>query len=288
MPSARPTLVSLAFLSVLAASPRVFAQANLYVDRPLSAGVLVPPTNTATVQSPFALVVNPAGLVLGPGGLVYVHEDGQVQLPAPRRGDGLYLSLGGLEEGDTVSGSLGLGFEWIRPRNTCNAANPCLSRISLGLAVGTPLIALGGTYHWFSSAESSSVDKLGTFDLGLTIRPAKFVSLAGTIQALNQPRDVPRNFFLGLAVRPVGGSENLTLGADYDWDTNAGFDHGRFNYYAAVRFLGLELRGNLAHPVQAQHGVQPIAVEFALRFGFGHLGLWGGGGGVVHDGSAAR
>ncbi len=274
-----------ALLAALALSRAARAQAVVELDRPRSVGIELPPTNTAIESSPFSLVLNPAGLVLGPGGLAYLHEDDDPALKNARRGDALFLSLGGLREGETASAALGLSLEWLRPRAACTAADPCWRRTTLGLAFGTPALAFGLDYHWYQSAESTSVDQLGTLDLGVVARPAKWLSLAGTALAINAPQNLSRVGVLALALRPFG--PKLTLGAEYWFDGRDGFTHGQLAYDLGVRLFGLDLVGNLAHDVQPVSGKARVALEVALRGGFGDVGVTAGGGGLVAGGNGS-
>lgn len=270
----------LLLLAALLAPAAARAQADLLLDRPVSEGVEHPPTSVATDQGPASGGVNPAGLATGASGLSYLHEDQESTLPYARRGDGVFASLGGLVAGDTGALALGLSMEWVRPRTGCSAATPCARRTSLALAAGTSAVALGGAFRWFSSDESRAIDRLGTLDLGLTLRPAAWLSVAATGLALNAPQDVSREGVLGLALRPLS-SERLTVAADYRFDGKDGFSRGFLRYYASVRLHGLDLVAQLSHPVQAPAGSRDVALVVALQAGFGNVSVTAGGGGLL-------
>lgn len=275
----------LALVAVLGVARVGRAQVELLLERPDTAGVLVPATSTPTVQGPVSLAWQPANLALGPSGLSYVHEDGASGIARARRSDGVFVNLGGLSLGEAGAAALGFGAEWIRPRSDCSAATPCSRRLSLGLSAGTPELALGGSWHWLASDDSAAVDGLGALDLGISWRPARWLSVSLAGRSLNAPRTVPRQGSLGFGVRPFG--ETLTLAAEYQADDRGGLGRGRFGYLADLRLGGLDLVGQLAHSIRPASGSVEVVATLSLRASFGHAALTLGGGGFFSGPSGA-
>lgn len=236
-------------------------------------GVTLPPTSAALVDEATALSVNPAGLrFIGPGQLFYLHER---NLSRDQVGDGLFL-------GTSLLGGLGAGFslEWIRGRGL-----PDYRKTSLGLALGSGKLSLGVGYHNLSS-DDGALDRLSGFDLGLTLRPSRYLSVGAVVRDVNAaeegPFTLPRSYNLAVGVRPFG--ERLTLGADYlapegDWGD------GRLTYTLKATVLpGLGLGAGLSHGLGADRS---LALQFAAtldssRFGLTYAGGGAEGGGLDH------
>ncbi|HSP78178.1 MAG TPA: signal peptide peptidase SppA, partial [Myxococcaceae bacterium] len=222
-------------------------------------GVTLPPTSPALADEAFALSVNPAGLrYVGRGQLFYLHERNLVQ---DQVGDGLFL-------GTTVLGGLGagLGVEWVRGRGL-----PDYRKSSFGLALGSERLALGVAYNTFAS-DDARVDRLSSFDLGLTLRPARYLSLGAVVQDVNAPEvdglAVPRRWGLGVGVRPCG--ERWTLGADYAFPGSAWRD-GRLSWTLQARVLpGLGLGAGFSHGFRPE--VKP-ALQLALTLDASRFGV---------------
>lgn len=249
------------------------AQARNLLDRRLDAGVLLPPTSVATEQSTFALGYNPAGVLLGPTGLGYLHEEGDGSLAGSRRGDGIFARLGGLTEGKRSALALGAALEWVRDdRSDCDPSLPCTRRTSLGLAFGGPQFSIGIAYRHFSTDEDPDLDGLTTWDAGLVLRPAPWLSIGALATAFNGPsfpgNRLPRLYTAGIGLRPFG--PRLTLAGDFSLDGHDGFDSGRFAWLAGWRVLpALELVAQVAHPLHDTPGGDVVA-QLALRGGFRH------------------
>ncbi|MGZ3456903.1 MAG: hypothetical protein ACXU86_00180, partial [Archangium sp.] len=233
-------------------------------------GVTLPPTSAALVDEATALSVNPAGLrFIGPAQLFYLHERDVVH---DSLGDGVYL-------GTSLLGTLGAGFslEWMRGHGL-----PDYRKTSLGLALGSGKLSLGVGYHNFAS-DDASLDRLATWDLGLTVRPARFLSVGAVVRDVNAPTQgpftLPRRYNLAVGVRPFG--ERLTLGADYLANEGAWGD-GRMSYTLLASLLpGLGVSAGLSHGLGADH---TLALQFALTLDSSHFGLTYAGGGVDGDG----
>ncbi|HEX8818622.1 MAG TPA: signal peptide peptidase SppA, partial [Archangium sp.] len=235
-------------------------------------GVTLPPTSAALVDEATALSVNPAGLrFVGPPQLFYLHERNLVR---DQVGNGLYLgsNLGGL--------GAGFSLEWLRGRGL-----PDYRKTSFGLALGSRRLSLGASYHGFSS-ENAALDRLSGFDLGLTLRPTRFLSVGAVVRDVNAPQQgpfsLPRGYNLAVGLRPFG--ERLTLGADYT-AAEGQWGDGRFSYTLQTTVLpGLGLGAGLSHGLGTERS---LALQFAAtldssRFGITYAGGGAEGGGLDH------
>ncbi|WP_434381715.1 signal peptide peptidase SppA [Melittangium boletus] len=237
-------------------------------------GVTLPPTSAALVDEATALSLNPASLrFMGAGQLFYLHERNLVR---DQVGDALFL-------GTSFGGGVGVGagVEWLRGRGL-----PDYRKTSVGLALGAGALSLGASYHALAS-EVRAVDRLSGVDLGLTLRPARLLSLGAVIQDVTAPTSgaytLPRVYQLALGLRPLG--ERLTLGADL------AVAHGdrrtaQLTYTLRATVLpGVGLGAGLSHGLVA--GGPPLALQLAATLDSSRLGLTyaaGGarGGGMNH------
>jgi protease IV len=246
----------------------VLAQTGLLAQPALAPrGVALPPTSAALVEEATALALNPAALrLVGPGQLFYLHErDTVTEVLA----DGLFLgaSAGGL--------GAGLGVEWVRGRGL-----PSYRKTSFGLALGAGPLSLGASYHALATFEDPDLDRLSGVDLGLTLRPTRFLSLGAVVKDVNAPtvgtRSLPRAYQLALGLRPVG--ERLTLGVDYT-APQGGWGAGQLGYTLRATVVpGVGLGAGLSHGVGASSA--PLALQLSLTLDSAHLGLTYAGGGV--------
>ncbi len=233
-------------------------------------GVTLPPTSAALVDEATALSVNPAGLrFVGPPQLFYLHER---NLARDQVGDGLYLGsnlLGGL--------SAGFSLEWLRGRGL-----PDYRKTSFGLALGSRRLSLGASYHGFTS-DDAALDRLSGFDLGLTVRPVRFLSVGAVVRDVNAPRSgafsLPRTYNLAVGVRPFG--ERVTLGADYT-AAQGNWGDGRLSYTAQATIVpGVGLGAGLSHGLGADRS---LALQFAATLDSSRFGVTYAGGGVQGGG----
>lgn len=233
-------------------------------------GVTLPPTSAALVDEATALSVNPAGLrFIGPGQLFYLHER---NLTRDQVGDGLFL-------GASLPFGLGAGFsmEWMRGHGL-----PDYRKTSLGLALGSGRLSLGVGYHNLSS-DDASLDRISGYDIGLTVRPSRSLSVGAVIRDVNAPHEgpfvIPRGYDLAVGVRPFG--ERLTLGADY-LATEGHWDEGRLTYTVLGTVMpGLGLGAGLSHGLGADRS---LALQFALTLDSSRFGLTYAGGGAEDGG----
>ncbi|MBF5044885.1 signal peptide peptidase SppA [Aggregicoccus sp. 17bor-14] len=232
-----------------------------------SRGITLPPTSPALVDEATALSLNPAALsTLGSGQLVYVHER---DVARDGLGDGLFV-------GSTFFGSLGLGasVEWLRGREMAS-----YRRSGLGLSLGAEPLSLGVGYHWYASGENSRVDALSSWDLGLSARPWRPLSLSFVVRNVDAPgtgpAKLPREWDLGVGVRPFG--ERYSLAADYRVASGQSLNQGRLGYtLQAQLFRGVGLSAGLSHGLRSG---EELALQFGVTLDAAHLGLTYAGGG---------
>ncbi|WP_408890913.1 signal peptide peptidase SppA [Myxococcus faecalis] len=246
-------------LALLLLPSLALAQTSSIVQAPLpSRGLTLPPTGAALVDEATALSLNPAGLgFVRSGQLFYLHER---NLEQDSTADGVFLGAKLLGLG------LGASMEWMRPRH-----GPDYRRTSLGLSLGAPTLQLGASWHTFGS-DDEDVDSLDTFDVGLTARPARYLSLAAVARNLNAPREgafkIERVYDFGLGLRPLG--ERFTLGVDWLFSEGA-FRQGQATYTLQAEVIpGLRLGGGVSHGFV---DAVPLALQLAVTVDTGHLGL---------------
>ncbi|WP_342380886.1 signal peptide peptidase SppA [Myxococcus stipitatus] len=247
-------------LALLLLPSLALAQTSSIVQAPLpSRGMTLPPTGAALVDEATALSLNPAGLgFVESGQLFYLHER---NLERDSLGDGVFLGARVLGLG------VGASMEWMRGRH-----EPHYRRTSLGLSLGTPTLRLGGAWHGFSSKDSDDVDALDTFDVGVTARPVRALSVAAVVKDLNAPREgslkVQRKYDLGLGVRPLG--ERYTLGVDWLFSEGA-FREGQATYTLQAEVIpGVRVGAGVSHGCVS--GV-PLALQVAATLDTSHLGV---------------
>lgn len=254
---AHRTLLAIGCLASLTA----FAQAEAVATVDLSRGVTLPPTSAALVSEATAPAINPGGLTyVGAPQLFYLHE----------RNVARDQVLDGVFVGDTLFGSLGLGasLEWIR-----SAGGIDYRRTTYALSAGSSTLSLGAGFHLYSSNESSDLDGLTSFDLGLTVRPVRALSLALVARNLDQPSrgavTLARQLDVGIGIRPFG--ERLSIGLDYLFDTDGGVDEGRFGYALVGRILpGLSISAGASHGLRP---ADPFQLQLGVTLDTSNLGL---------------
>ncbi|MFL5347238.1 MAG: signal peptide peptidase SppA [Hyalangium sp.] len=247
------------------------AQTNAIV-RPLvgSRGVTLPPESTAIVDEVTALSLSPGSLrFVDAPELFFLHERNRLE---DQVGTGLFA-------GTSLLGAVGLGFglEWINNHDV-----PDYRRTSLGFSLGTDTLALGATYHAFGSSDAS-IEKLSSWDIGLSARPWREFSYSVVARDINQPEQgeyqLTRSFDVGIGLRPF--DERYTLGVDYQL-RSGGLDKGSLNYaLKAEVWPGLRLSAGLSHGLSPG---QAVAFQLAATVDTAHFGFTYAGGGT-HDGA---
>ena len=243
-------------------STAAFAQTAQLQHSDLSRGATLPPTGAALVDQSTAPVVNPAGVrFIESAELFYLHERsvnrGQVV-------DGVYL-------GDSFFNFIGLGLdiEWVRATPS-NAQDH--RKTSWTLALGSRTLSLGTSFNFYSSSDPN-LDRMVSWDLGLTARPFREFALAGVVKNLNHPTEgtltFAREYDIGVGVRPFG--ERLTVGLDYLFNDVGGFTAGLAQYAVQAEiFRGVTVGAGLSHGFQSPNEVN---FQFALTLDTSHFGV---------------
>lgn len=236
----------------------------------LPAGLALPVPGAAVAEDPAGLGTTPAA----PG---FVRELAlqwfrEADVTDESRADGLYLATG--------FGPLGLGasIEWVRPGET-GGRRYRKNAFALALGDGRAL-SVGVAWNRFSSPDPV-IEPLSSWDLGVTVRPSRHLSLAaamlGRDARLGGVR-LPTRFDLGVATRFL--DDGITLSADLLADDRARDDfhatHLAFGAAAELR-RGIAVALQVAVPLRDEPGVSrdPSAVV-SLAWNGPHLGILGG------------
>lgn len=239
----------------------VLAQPTTLAGVDPSRGATLPPVSAATVDDATALTINPAALSsIGALQLFYAHER---SLAKDDVVDSLYL-------GDTFLGMLGTGVavEWVRSPSRAD-----FRRTGWGLSLGPKELSVGVTWNHFQSDESADLSRLTSFDIGLSLRPARRFSFGATIRNVDAPSrgavSLPREFNLALGIRPFG--ERYTLGVDYVQPDGSGTRLARLGYsLQAELFQGLWLGAGVSHGFGSQ---TPLTFQLSATFNFSRFGI---------------
>jgi protease-4 len=250
-------------------SSQAWAQTHTISHADPSKGTKLPPTSAAIISDATSTAVNPAGLTFsGSPQLFYLHERsinrGQVI-------DGLYL-------GSSLFRFLGVGasIEWVRSDLGLD-----YRKTAYGASLGSNGLSLGFAYNVFSSAESTDLDALSSWDIGAITRPSRYFSLAAVVKNVDSPSrgtiDLQRTWDFALGLRPAG--ERYTLGVDYLLPEVGGAGAGRFNYTAQAEVVsGVILSAGVSHGLRSG---DPLLFQFAATLNGGNFGVtYAGGGGA--------
>jgi len=201
------------------------------------AGLALPGATVAGGEEPAAVAVNPAAAGFNEGlTLQYFHEREQ----QVRVADGLYLG----------AGPLSLTGEWVRPTGQAS-----YRKLGLGLGLGGPAGAFGFTWNDWSS-EDRGIGGLRSWDLGVTLRPQRRLSLGLAVLDLGgrlRGAWLPVRYQLGAATRLA--DDSLTLAIDWLADDDAArtFRSRALAFGAAWESRsGLALGGQLQLPTRRQ------------------------------------
>jgi len=259
---------ALALLAVLALALPARAQVQSVASGGPD-GLAVPLAGVAAAEEATALSVNPAGVgFLAAPAFHYLH---QRPTEGPGAADGAFLAgpLGPL--------GTGLSVEWVRPAGDARRYR----RTSLGLALGDGRMAsLGIAWRWWSSPDPT-LEALHAWDLGLTLRPARFLSIGASMLGRDARLDgvgQPIRYDLGLATRLL--DDGLTLAADV-----LASDRARNDFSVTHLALGaqLELRQGFGLSAQVRLPLRDrpaaeegVATVLALTWNAPHAGWTGG------------
>ena len=230
----RATLLGLLAIASLAARPAAAQVQNL--GSPIPSGLPLPITGAAVVEEPTATSVNPAGIgfLHGPS-LQYFHVEGHGSASAD--GDGLYVA--------GLIGPFGpaLSVEWLRPDG-----GPSYRLTTLGLSLSDGHTAsLGVAWRWWNSPDPA-IDPMHAWDLGLTLRPWRHLSLGASALGLGsryQGQALPVQYDLGLGLRFL--DDSVTLSADALANDQA---RNAFDVTGGAIGLALELTSGIAISAQ--------------------------------------
>jgi len=170
----------------------------------LPAGLTLPNQFAAVAEEPTALGVNPAGVgFVGGFAFQYFHEGVASEHTSA---DGLYLAdrFGPL--------AIGYGLELVNPGDA-PLARYRRSRLALALSDGRSA-SLGFGWTWIHSGDDA-LERAGSWEAGLTVRPWRFLSLGAAALGNGAhlgPSRLPTRFDLGIATR--WWDDRITLSAD--------------------------------------------------------------------------
>lgn len=205
---------TLAALAALAAPAPALAQVRpttpLGGESP-TAGIHLPSPSLVGEGDASALEVNPAALGSLEGwSVLYHHAELRSDGRANGTGDAL---LAASPVPYLRSLVVGLGVQWLRPADAIGYANH--AKLSFGLALRGAKASLGLAYHSFIADGDPDLDDLGTFDLGLTLRPFEWLGAGLVVRDLATPvyRGLPlqRVYDLEVTLRPLR-TRRLELG----------------------------------------------------------------------------
>lgn len=219
-----PRLLRACALSLALLLPNsALAQVSAIRSASLTEGAPVPPTGAALADDVMSPGINPAGLASTKGfSLGYLHER---DVPLDRIADALFLSAG--------AGPVTIGFSthWMRYGEIL----PNNRKTAWTLALGNELIAVGTSLNLFSSHRYRDLDRMITWDVGLTVRPWRYFAFGASAFDLNAPefegRRIARRFDLGVGFRPF--TDRVELAVDWRFDDLTPFDES--NLDIAVR-----------------------------------------------------
>src|SRR6266536_3499613 len=241
------------------------------------AGMAVPNASVAGAEEPIALEANPAGIgFLDDFTLQYFHEG---RSGTGQGGDGFWLAtpLGALVPEPAM--------QWIRPADGLGAR---FRKTTLGIALsGGQSGSFALAWNFYASPDRD-LDRLGSLDAGLTLRPSRHLSLAATALGMNARlgnQRLPIRYDFGLATRLW--RDALTLSADLLTDDRARDD---VTLNALALGAGVELSGGVALHFQYQlplHGglAGPAGASYAqlaIAFTGAHSGLTTAGAALGH------
>ncbi len=238
-------------------------------EQGIPSGLALPVPGVAAAEEPMALGTTPAAVgFVGGLGVAWFREG---NVTRNERADGLYLAA--------PLGPLGAGYsvEWVRPGTTASYRK---STLALSLGDGRAF-SLGVGWSWFHSSDAA-VDAFHGWDLGLTLRPARWLSI-GAASLGRDARlggvDVPVRYDLGVATR--FWDDGFTLSADLLAD-----DRARDDFHATHLAVGagVELRLGIALALQLAIPLRndPVlgrdrSLLLSVAWNGAHFGLVGGG-----------
>jgi protease IV len=258
--------------SGLALPSAAAAQIRNALDRQtgVPAGLSLPVLGAAAAEEPSGIGTTPAAPGFVRALALQWFREGNVTEES--NADGLYLATG--------VGGLGAGYsiEWVRPGPVGGRR---YRKNTLALAVGDGrTTSIGVGWNRFTSPDPA-IDALGSWDLGLTVRPSRHLSIGLAMldrDAFLAGQRLPVRYDIGLATRLW--RDGLTLSADLLADDSRRDDfratHLAFGLQAELR-SGLALGAQLTQRLPRVSGYpgDPAAVV-ALTWNGPHFGISAG------------
>jgi protease-4 len=269
--------VKVAIAAALAVAQSAHAQVQNALDRDqgFPAGLSLPVLGAAAVEEPTALTVNPAGVGFVPRLAVHGFYEGDVTPDS--RAEAFYAADGFGPLG------VGLGMQWVHPGDD-DGARYRKTTFALAITDARTYSVAFGWNRW--SSHDDALEELASWDVGLTLRPARWLSVAAAMRdrdARLAGERLPVHYDVGVATRLW--RDGLTLSLDLLGDDDRR-DSLRATHVAGG--LGIELRSGLALLAQLQVPVRDLptgdspAGVVALSWNGPHGG-WIGGGVPVSD-----
>jgi protease-4 len=267
--SVNAALLAAALLASLPARAQV--SNALARQQGLPAGLALPTPGVAVAEEPAGLGSNPAAVgFVGDLALQWFREGNVTE---DSDADGLYAAAG--------LGPIGLGYsiEWVRPGEADPARRFRKNTFALAFGDGRSS-SVGVAWNDFSSPDPA-VEELDSWDLGLTLRPWRHLSIGAAMLGRGARLggvDVPVRYDLGLATR--FWDDTFTLSADLLADDRARDDfhptHLAFGLGAELR-RGLGLGVQVLVPVRDEPGLsRDPSTAAVLTWNGPHFGLSGG------------
>lgn len=270
--AARPALTALACLGLACLSA-------VSTARPADTGVFLAGETLATPDGALSLSSNPAGLV-GPSGF-----DARLQLNAGGDRLGVAKDAGWGGFFGIPIGPLALGASVEHDEDPLTAGtSPAwynASRWSLGAAVALgERASVGSVARW--SAVAGGTD-LRSWDLGILLRPWSWLSVGARVAGLGEDGAAggispqPTRWGWGVAVRPLRGSDRLTLAVDAEWPDGE-------NLSSTSALVSSRVVDGVTVAVEARHAragggdwtaleQQDQRIGVLFRFGLGNKGV---------------
>ena len=197
-----------------------------------------------------AMVQNPANLAFLPGPELRwsgAFADEDAPLSTQGHAIGFALPFG------FIPLTMGLRFDMLNP--TSEVTDATLGRsynyqwLTWAVALGSPTASLGFAYQ-ASYSDASLYHSMGSWNLGINLRPSDYLGFGGVIYNLNGPESsgglkIGPTYEMGMAVRPVG-TDALELGIEGQFvDENGGYWVPRAALDVAIPTLG-RVRGDIS------------------------------------------
>ena len=235
--------------------------------------LFVPGQAVAQPDGALSVLANPAGYGLVAGSDVRFQSalsgaaigDGAAVTHRKGSGFGGYLAL------PVAAFGLGASGEWV---DAGGASSRIVQRNSVGLSMAlADLLHIGAAVKWTQTADASF---RRTWDLGLLLRPSRWLAAGARVQALGEQTaaqpEWPTRWTVGVALRPIDGTDRLTATADVSADVSGGPVSAVALSLAGRIVDGFDLIGHWQHYAPGAGQAATDRAGLALRFGFGQLG----------------